>query len=69
MSRKVADCTKQPNEVGCTLVIIGEEEEVVRAAADHAVAVHSEADSGELRDWIRRDLQDEQSWLAAHVPA
>ncbi|MDH6119945.1 DUF1059 domain-containing protein [Kitasatospora sp. GAS204B] len=57
--RKVADCREFPSEMNCTLAISGEEEEVVRAAAEHAVSVHSHTDSKELRDQIRSGLKDE----------
>ncbi|RAG85683.1 DUF1059 domain-containing protein [Streptacidiphilus pinicola] len=57
--RKVADCRDYPSEVNCTLTIAGDEEEVVRAAAEHAVSVHSETDSPELRAQIRQALKDE----------
>jgi predicted small metal-binding protein len=40
MTRKVADCRNTPSVFGCTLTISGEEEEVVRAAVEHAVSVH-----------------------------
>ena len=36
MTRKVADCREFPSESDCTLTIAGEEEEVVRAASEHA---------------------------------
>jgi hypothetical protein len=38
--RKVMDCRTMPSESNCSLVIIGEEEEVVRAAVMHAMDVH-----------------------------
>lgn len=59
MSRKIADCRDFPNEVGCTLTISGEEEEVVDAAARHAVTVHGHEDGDELRTWLRTHLKDE----------
>ena len=59
MSRKVADCRRMPSESGCTLTISGEEEEVVRAAAEHAVSVHGHEDTPELRDEVRSMLEDE----------
>jgi predicted small metal-binding protein len=59
MARKMMDCRDMPSDVGCTLVISGEEDEVVVAAAEHAVAEHGETDSEELRDQIRRSLKDE----------
>lgn len=57
--RKVADCRRIPNEVGCTLTISGEEDEVVRAAAEHAESVHGEPDTPQLREMIRSKLIDE----------
>ncbi|MEV0604692.1 DUF1059 domain-containing protein [Streptomyces sp. NPDC050315] len=57
--RKVADCRDYPSEMNCTLVISGEEEEVVRAAAEHAVTVHGHTDSLELRRQVRDSLKDE----------
>ena len=59
MARKVADCREMPSEVGCTLTISGEEEEVVAVAAQHAVAVHGHTDGPELREQIRSMLKEE----------
>ena len=59
MARKVIDCRDTPNDVGCTLTISGEEEEVVQAAALHAVAVHGHAESDDLRRSLRGMLKDE----------
>jgi hypothetical protein len=60
MTRKVVDCRKEPSVSHCTLTISGEEEEVVRAAAEHAVSVHEHKDSPELREQIRASLEDER---------
>ncbi|MFD0898976.1 DUF1059 domain-containing protein [Actinomadura sediminis] len=57
--RKVADCRDMPSESGCTLTISGEEDEVVRAAAEHAASVHGHEDTPELREWVRGQLKDE----------
>ncbi|WP_329570076.1 DUF1059 domain-containing protein [Kitasatospora sp. NBC_01266] len=57
--RKVVDCRDFPSETNCSLAISGEEEEVVRAATEHAVSVHGHTDSPELRDQIRAGLKDE----------
>jgi predicted small metal-binding protein len=57
--RKMADCREMPSESGCTLTISGEEDEVVRAATEHAISVHGHTDSPELRDEIRNHLRDE----------
>jgi predicted small metal-binding protein len=59
MSRKTADCREMPSESGCTLTISGEEDEVVRAASEHAVSVHGHEDTPELREQIRGMLHDE----------
>jgi predicted small metal-binding protein len=59
MPRKIADCRDMPSESGCTLTMVGEEEEVVRAAAIHAVDVHGHEDSPELREQIRSILRSE----------
>ncbi len=59
MGRKIADCRDFPSENGCTLTISGEEDEVLQAATQHAVAVHGHEDSAEVRDWLRENLKDE----------
>ncbi|MHA6802114.1 DUF1059 domain-containing protein [Salinifilum ghardaiensis] len=59
MSRKVADCRKSPSEMNCTLTISGEQEEVVRAAAEHAASVHGHEDTDAFRAEIRAALEDE----------
>lgn len=59
MTRKVADCRDTPSVSGCTLTISGEEEEVVRAASEHAISVHGHADTPELREEVRATLKDE----------
>jgi predicted small metal-binding protein len=59
MSRKVADCRRFPSESNCSLTISGEEEEVVRAASEHAVSVHGHEDTPELREQVRSMLEEE----------
>ena len=56
--RKVVDCRLYPNEKGCTLRIEGTEEEVLEAAAQHAVTVHGHTNSPELREQLRTLLKD-----------
>lgn len=60
MPRKIVDCRDHPSDKKCTLMISGEEDEVVRAATEHAVSYHGEKDTPELRDEIRKGLKDEQ---------
>ncbi|MGX1854838.1 DUF1059 domain-containing protein [Streptomyces sp. NBC_01456] len=57
--RKKVDCRDHPSEMNCSLVIAGEEDEVIRAATEHAVSVHGHADSAELREQIKAALKDE----------
>ena len=42
MARKTVDCRAIPNEVGCTLTMSGEEEELLEAAVIHAVTRHED---------------------------
>ncbi|MFG3409438.1 DUF1059 domain-containing protein [Streptomyces sp. NPDC048142] len=60
MTRKIADCRKHPSEMNCSLTIAGEEDEVVRAASEHAASVHGHQDGPELREQIRGMLEDEK---------
>ncbi len=59
MTRKILDCRSAPNDVGCTLTITGEPDEVVAAAAQHAATVHGHADAPGLREQMRGLLADE----------
>ncbi|MFF8551518.1 DUF1059 domain-containing protein [Streptomyces sp. NPDC015501] len=61
MTRKIADCRKYPSETDCTLTITGEEDEVVRAASEHAASVHGHQDGPELREQVRGMLEDERA--------
>jgi len=57
MSRVMADCRRWPSDTHCSLTIIGEEDEVVAAAAQHAQAVHGHDDTAELREQLRTFLE------------
>jgi Protein of unknown function (DUF1059) len=57
MSRMMADCRRWPSESGCSLVIIGEKDEVLRAAAEHAASVHGHEDTPELREQLKGILE------------
>lgn len=63
MSRKIADCRRWPSESNCSLTIIGEEDEVLEAAAAHAVSVHGHEDTPELREQLRGFLEDESTYV------
>ncbi|MGW7097694.1 DUF1059 domain-containing protein [Streptomyces sp. NPDC054874] len=60
MTRKIADCREYPSEMNCTLTLSGEEDEVVRAASEHAASVHGHEDGPELRERVRAMLKDEK---------
>jgi hypothetical protein len=57
MARVMADCRRFESESNCSLTIIGEEDEVVRAAAEHAQSVHGHEDTPEFREQLRGTLE------------
>lgn len=56
--RKVIDCRLFPSDNNCTLAISGTEEEVLKAAVDHAVNCHGEKNTPELKKEIRKMLKE-----------
>jgi predicted small metal-binding protein len=57
--RKYVDCREIPNEVGCTVAIAADTtDELVEAAVQHAVAVHGDEDTAELREHIRSGIHE-----------
>ena len=63
MARMIADCRRFESESNCSLTIIGEEEEVIEAGAQHAATVHGHADTPELRVQLRALLEPEASYI------
>jgi predicted small metal-binding protein len=57
--RKSIDCRDYPSEKNCSLKISGTEQEVLDAAAQHAVSAHGHENSTELRDQVKSMLKDE----------
>lgn len=55
MDRRMFDCREWPGN--CTLVISGEQEEVVETQLLHAVQVHGQQDGPELRELIQASLK------------
>jgi hypothetical protein len=47
----------------CSLTIIGEEDEVIAVAAQHAAAAQGHQDSPELREQLRAMLEPEDSYI------
>ncbi len=62
MTRVMADCRRFPSESNCSLVIIGDEDEVLRAASEHAASVHGHPDSAETRDTLRQFLEPAENY-------
>jgi predicted small metal-binding protein len=57
MARKSIDCRDYPDDTGCTLYLSGEEDDVIRAVAEHAASVHGMHDTPELREKFRGMLK------------
>lgn len=64
MARKSMDCRTIPSDNNCSVVISGEEDEVLELATSHAVASHGHSDGPELRAEIRAALRDEEELQA-----
>ena len=64
MTRKMIDCRAVPNDIGCTLTIAGQEEEVLDAAVAHAVDKHQHQASPEFRESLRGSLTDAEPAMA-----
>jgi predicted small metal-binding protein len=58
----MADCRRWPSDTNCSLTIIGDEDEVVRAAAEHAASVHGHEDSEEMREQVRGMLEPAEQY-------
>jgi hypothetical protein len=63
MARKIADCRRFESDSNCSLTIIGEEDEVVAIAAQHAADTHGHQDTPELREQLRAMLEPADSYI------
>jgi predicted small metal-binding protein len=62
VAQKYLDCREIPSETNCTVGIAADsEEELVEAAVQHAVAVHSHGDTPELRSMIRESIKETEA--------
>lgn len=59
IARKYVDCSRFPSETNCTLYISGTQDEVLKAAVEHAVSSHGHQDTPELREQIVASMADE----------
>lgn len=59
MPRKYIDCRDYPSDMKCTLAISADnEKELLEAAVQHAVAVHSHKDTPEFRKQLKAIFKD-----------
>jgi hypothetical protein len=61
--RVMADCRRFESDSNCQLTIIGPEDDVVAASAQHAAASHGHEDTPELRDKLRRMLEPGSAYI------
>lgn len=60
MTRNFIDCREMPSQANCSLRMSADnEQELLEAAVQHAIAVHQEQDSPELREELRRHFHTE----------
>lgn len=62
MARVMADCRRFPSDINCSLTIIGEEDEVLDAAVQHAVSAHGHEDTPELREQTKALFEPETAY-------
>src|SRR5690606_35260448 len=59
LTRKFMECRELPSERRCSVAIAADDDvELLEAAVQHAVAVHQERDTPELRREIKRHCHD-----------
>lgn len=63
MQRMMADCRRFESDSKCELTIIGPEDDVVAAAAQHAGASHGHEDTPALREQLRSMLEPESAYV------
>lgn len=60
MGRKSVDCREQKSDMNCTVKISADtKEEVLESAVQHAISIHGEKDTPELRGQIKMSIQDD----------
>jgi len=59
MTRKYIDCREFQSVVSCSITIVADrEDELIDAAAQHAVAVHGHVDTPELRKQLKKAMRE-----------
>ncbi|QPQ54072.1 DUF1059 domain-containing protein [Allosphingosinicella flava] len=66
MNRKYIDCREIPSDTHCSIAISANtEEELMEAAAQHAVQVHGHRDTPELRSRLHQAMHIGEPTMAA----
>lgn len=68
MARVMVDCRRYPNEAGCSLTLIGEEEEVVHAARQHGVSAHGYTDDEAFLQALRDMMEPAETYSNDREP-
>lgn len=69
MTRQYIDCREMPSASGCTLAMSADSgPELEEAAVRHAIAVHGETDTPELRAMIRQGMHEGTPPLSTPSP-
>ena len=59
MTRHYIDCREFPSEMHCSIAIAADnDDELIEAAVQHAIAVHGHQDTPELREQIRQTIKE-----------
>jgi hypothetical protein len=61
MATVVFDCARVPEERSCSVKIIGERDDVLRAAQDHLVSTHGLSAGDELSEKVSRAVEEHES--------
>lgn len=61
MATVVFDCSRVPEETSCSVKIIGERNDVLQAAHDHMVATHGLTSDNDLKQNVKRVVDEHQS--------
>ena len=70
MSRRFIDCREYPGDIKCTIALSADtDDELLEAAAQHAVAVHGMEDTPELRSELRTMFKSGTPPVVAPPPA
>ena len=57
--RKYVDCREYPSDTNCSIALSADNDnELIEAAVQHAVAVHKHKDSPELRSMLRSAIKE-----------